>query len=233
MVGCLLWHICPPRGNNVPSSPGQQGLYTVALDGSSAPQLLFPSASEGDQYFQPTWSPDGQYIYYSHTDFSAPTKVAGQHFAYYEIYRMQYPGGQPQKVAEKAYWPRLSRDGARLAYVTLDPVDGSNKLFVANPDGSGAYQVNLIGLYVPPVIDAPLFTVDDQSVLYSAVVPTQPSQPNWVDRLFGITIASAHTVPSDWWSVPIQGGTPAQLNSYCGGRAIWQPLPGWQIYCEL
>ncbi len=104
-----------------------------------------------------------------------------------------------------------SRDGARLAYVTLSPVDGTNKLFVANPDGSGAYQVNLTGLYVPPIIDAPVFTVDDRSILYSAVVPTQSSQPNWVDRLFGITIASAHTVPSDWWSVPIGGGTPTQL----------------------
>jgi Tol biopolymer transport system component len=32
-----------------------------------------------------------------------------------------------------------------------------------------------------------------------------------LERLLGITIASAHTVPSDWWSVPLAGGTPTQL----------------------
>jgi len=27
----------------------------------------------------------------------------------------------------------------------------------------------------------------------------------------GVTVASAHTVPSDWWSIPLAGGTPTQL----------------------
>lgn len=206
--GLLIMAYLPPHSNG---SPSQQGLYTVLLDGSSPPQQLFPPATSGAQYYQPVWSPDGKYIYYAQADFSAPTRVAGQHYAYYEIYRMQYPGGQPQKVADQAYWPRLSRDGARFAFVTLSPVDGTNKLFVANADGSGAYQVNLAGQFVPPVIDAPVFTVDDKSVLYSAITPTQSNEPNWFDRLFGITEAYAHTVPSDWWSVPIGGGTPTQL----------------------
>jgi Tol biopolymer transport system component len=29
--------------------------------------------------------------------------------------------------------------------------------------------------------------------------------------LFGVGVATAHTVPSDWWSVPIGGGMPTQL----------------------
>src|ERR1051326_7033521 len=28
----------------------------------------------------------------------------------YEIYRMSYPNGKPEKVAEKAFWPRISSD---------------------------------------------------------------------------------------------------------------------------
>ena len=207
----LLMAYLPPRAGNTSNGPGQQAIYIMPLDGSQPPQQLLAPPSSGDEYFQPAWSPDGRYIYFAQVDYSAPPRVQGQHFSYYEIYRMAYPGGQPEKVADRAYWPRLSRDGARLAFVTLDPVDGSNKLFVANPDGTGAYQVLLSGLYVPPIIDAPVFTADDASILYSAVTPTQPSQPNWVDRLFGITVASAHTVPSDWWSVPIGGGTPTQL----------------------
>jgi Tol biopolymer transport system component len=90
-------------------------------------------------------------------------------------------------------------------------VDGTNKLFVANADGSGAYQVALSGMYVPPIIDAPVFTPGDQFILYSAVTPTQSSKPSWMDKILGISIVSAHTVPSDWWSVPISGGTPKQL----------------------
>ncbi|HTP00472.1 MAG TPA: hypothetical protein VMJ64_03795 [Anaerolineales bacterium] len=224
-AGILVMAYMPPRGSGVSSGPGQQGLYTVPLDGSSPPQLLLQPASSGDQFYQPVWSPDGRYLYFAHVDFNAPTRVAGQHYAYYEIYRMQYPGGQPVKVAEQAYWPRLSQDGARLAYVTLSPVDGTNQLFVANPDGSGAYQVQLAGQFVPPIIDAPVFSVDDKSILYSAIDPPQSSQPNWVDRLFGITLASAHTVPSDWWSVPIGGGAPTQLTHVAAVGLFGSPSP--------
>ena len=209
--GILVMAYLPPHANTTPASPSQQALYTLPLDGSSPPQSMFTPASSGLQFFQPVWSSDGQYIYYAQSDFNAPPRVAGQKYGYYEIYRMQYPGGQPQKVADQAYWPRLSRDGSRLAYVTLSPVEGTNKLFVANADGSGAYQVNLAGQFVPPVIDAPVFTLDEKSVLYSAITPTQSERPSWLDRLLGITVASAHTVPSDWWSVPIGGGTPTQL----------------------
>ncbi len=207
----LVMAYLPPRDTTPAGTKGQQGLYTLPLDGSGGPQLILTPPSAGDQYFQPTWSPDGKYIYFSVVDYNAPPQVQGQHYSYYEAYRMAYPGGEVEKMAEEAYWPRLSRDGARLAFVTLDPVDGSNKLFVANGDGSGARQVILSGLYVPPIIDAPIFTPDDQTILYSAVSPTSSYQPNWLDRLTGLIIASAHTVPSDWWSVPIGGGTPTQL----------------------
>lgn len=208
----LLMAYLPPRDPSSTNSAGQQTLYTMPTDGSQPPKILFAPPSNNDQYYQPIWSPDGKYIYFAHVDYGAPPKVAGQHYPSYEILRMTYPlNGQSQKVADGAYWPRLSADGARLAYVTLDPIDGSNKLFVANADGSGAYQVALTGLYIPQIIDAPFFTPDDKSVLYSAVTPTQSSQPNWVERLLGITVASAHTVPSDWWSVAIGGGTPTQL----------------------
>jgi Tol biopolymer transport system component len=207
----LVMAYLPPKISGAAPSNGQQALYTIPVDGSQPPRVLLTPPSSGDQYFQPVWSPDGKYIYYSHVDYSAPPKVQGQHFAYYEIFRIAYPGGQPEKLVEEAYWPRLSMDGARLAYVTLDPVDGTNKLFVANTDGSGAYQVTLSGQYVPPIIDAPVFTPDDKFILYSAVTPTQSSRPSWLENILGISIALAHTVPSDWWSVPIGGGTPTQL----------------------
>jgi hypothetical protein len=43
--------------------------------------------------------------------------------------------------------------------------------------------------------------------------PAQSYQPNLLERFMGIQVAKAHDVPSDWWSVPISGGTPTQLTS--------------------
>ena len=207
----LIMAYLPPHDKSNPNGVGQQALYTMPLDGSEPPKLLFSPPSIGDQYYQPVWSPDGKYLYFSHVNYQAPSTIPGQHYPIYELFRMAYPDGQPVKLTDQAYWPRLSSDGARLAYVTLNPVDGSNQLFVANADGSGAYQVVLTGQDVPPIIDAPFFTPDNQLILYSAVTPMQASQPTWIEKILGIIVASAHTVPSDWWSVPIGGGAPVQL----------------------
>jgi Tol biopolymer transport system component len=207
----LVMAYLPPRSSGSSTTNGQQALYTMPLDGSQPPKLLFSPPSINDQYFQPVWSPDSKYLYFTHVNYQAPPTIPGQRFPDYEVYRMAYPGGQPVKLADQAFWPRLSSDGARLAYVTLNQMDGTNRLFIANADGSGAYQVILTGLDVPPIIDAPFFTPDDQLLLYSAVTPMQSSRPTWVEKLLGVIVASAHTVPSDWWSIPLRGGTPTQL----------------------
>ena len=99
----LVMAYLPPKISGAAPSNGQQALYTIPVDGSQPPQVLLTPPSSGDQYFQPVWSPDGKYIYYSHVDYSAPPKVQGQHFAYYEIFRIAYPGGQPEKLVEEAY----------------------------------------------------------------------------------------------------------------------------------
>jgi Tol biopolymer transport system component len=102
-------------------------------------------------------------------------------------------------------------DGSYLTYVTVDPVDGSNRLFVADADGLDSRQVVLSGPYVPTIIDAPFFSADDRTIFFSAASPVTSFTPNWAEKIFGITIASAHVVPSDLWSVSINGGTPTRL----------------------
>ncbi|HVN16934.1 MAG TPA: hypothetical protein VMT73_14420, partial [Anaerolineales bacterium] len=191
-----------PPGANL---GGQETIYTLPLDGSSAPQIVVTPSSASDQYFQPVWSPDGKYVYFVRVTSSQD----GQ--SVYQVMRMAYPNGQPEKLADQAYWPRLSSDGSRLVYITLDPVTGLNKIYVANADGSSAYQVQMSGSWTPDIVDAPLFSPDGQSLIISAPIPPQSNQPSWLDKLFGITIAYAHTIPSDWWSVPVQGGTLTRL----------------------
>ena len=124
-----------PAGDNGSSGSKQELLYAMPLDGSQSPRLILAPPTPADLYYQPVWSPDGAYIYFSHVDLRASSASSGQAFPDYELSRMAYPNGQPEKLVDHAFWPRLSLDGSYLSYVTVDPVDGSNRLFVANADG--------------------------------------------------------------------------------------------------
>jgi Tol biopolymer transport system component len=205
----LIMSYSPPSE----SGPAEQDLYSMPLDGSQPPQLLFTPPTAEDSYVEVEWSPDGRYIYFTHVNFQIPP-ATGQIYPLYEIYRMPYPAGKPEKVAEKAYWPRLSPDSSRIVYVSVDLFQRENKLFVANADGGAAHEVVLRGPAPPSIQDAPIFSADGQSIFFSAPVPTQSYQPNWFDRVTGVMIARAHSnLPSDWWSVPAAGGEIVKLTN--------------------
>jgi len=76
---------------------------------------------------------------------------------------------------------------------------------------SGLMGVILERIVVRPIMDAPIFSPDGQSIIFSALSPQQSSAPTWIEKLLGIQVAQAHSVPSDWWSVPLSGGAATQL----------------------
>jgi hypothetical protein len=185
---------------------GQGSIYGMPLDGSKPPHLLVVPASDQDQYSQPAWSADGKYIYFANTNYRGITS--------YAVMRVPYPDGKPEKLVDQAYWPRVSEDGTRLTYVSIDPQSLANSLFFANDDGSDAHQVPLNGLPVPYVIDVPMFSTDNELIIFSSPVGIKSSVPNWIDKLLGVTIAFADgSLPSDWWSIPLSGGKPNQLTN--------------------
>jgi Tol biopolymer transport system component len=185
---------------------GQESLYALPLDGTGQPELLLIPETGDDQYSQPTWSPDGRYVYLAHLN--------SQSMATYEILRMVYPNGSPEKVVDRAFWPRVSGDGSRLVYSALDPQTGANSLSFANADGTDRHQVAISGLPVPSVIDAPMFSPDNQSIIFSSPLGLKASVPNWIDKSLGVSIAYADgSLPSDWWSVPAAGGKAIQLTN--------------------
>jgi Tol biopolymer transport system component len=192
------------------------GLYSFPSDGSQPPQELVPLPLKNDQFLEPVWSPDGKYLYYVLANYGLPPEEPNQHFPIDQIFRVAYPKGQPEKLLDKAYWPRLSADGSRLIYVSENPDDGTNKLFVANNDGSNPQQIFFTGANAPAIIDAPMFLPDGKSILFSAPSPVQSSTSPWLDWLFGVTVASAHNIPSEWWTVPIDGGRVTQLTQIQG-----------------
>jgi Tol biopolymer transport system component len=202
----LIISYVPPSASN-PSR--NQALYQLPMDGSAAPQLVVTPPTEFDQYIQVEWSPDGKYLYYVHNNYKA--QAADQIFPSYEIYRMAYPDGQPEQIANNAFWPRVSPDSSKLVYVSLDPVSGTSELFLANTDGTNALVIKTGSSQDPGIKDAPFFSPDGQTIIFSAPSPEQSYQPTWLDRLMGVQIVKAHSIPSDWWSVPITGGAPTRL----------------------
>lgn len=205
----LLMSYNPPPGDN----PVDQDIYVMPLDGSRAPQRLFTPPTLEDDYIEVEWSPDGKYVYFTHVNYHIPP-AEGQIYPLYTIYRKALPDGEMEMIAEKAYWPRVSPDSSRIAYVSVDLFSRSNKLFVADADGGNASEVVITGPRIPDIKDAPLFTADSRSLFFSADIPVQSYQPGWLDRLMGVRVAKAHSnVPSDWWTVPVGGGEMTQLTN--------------------
>jgi len=188
-----------------------QALYIMPLDGSKPPQLLFTPPTREDQYTQAEWSPDGKYIYYTHVNYQIPNDP-NRIYPLYNIFRMAYPAGQPESIAEGAYYPRLSPDSARLVYVSIDPLSIQHQLKIADADGGNVQEVVLSGSYIPDIKDAPIFSPDGQTLIFSAPVPPPAYPLNWFEKLMGIHVAKANgSIPSDWWSAPVSGGALTRL----------------------
>jgi Tol biopolymer transport system component len=205
----IVFSYSPPPGDN----PVDQDIYTMPLDGSEPPQHLFTPPTKEDDYIEVEYSPDGKYVYVTHVNYHIPP-AEGQIYPLFTIYRKALPDGEFEMIAEKAYWPRISPDSSQITYVTVDLFTRGNELFVADADGGNAHEVEITGPRLPDIKDAPIFSADGQSLIFSAEVPTQSYQPNWLDRLMGVTVAKAHSnVPSDWWSIPMTGGEMTQLTN--------------------
>jgi Tol biopolymer transport system component len=206
----LIMSYSPPPGEN---PAVVQALYIMPLDGSKAPELLFMPRIREDQYIQAEWSQDGKYIYYAHVNYQFP-EDPHRRYPLFNIFRMAYPGSEEESIAEAAYWPRLSPDSARLVYIKVDPFSITNELRIADPNGENAQNVVISGSYVPDIKDAPIFSPDGQSIIFSGAVPVPPQafQPNRFEKLSGIRVAKANGgIPSDWWSVPVSGGEITRL----------------------
>jgi len=108
---------------------GKESLNVRQVETGSDVQVLAP---EEVQYNGLTFSPDGNYVFFSRTN----KQIAG----YSDIYRMPVLGGQLQAIAHDADTaPGLAPDGKQLAFVRGDPAKFQLNLIVSNMDGSGEH----------------------------------------------------------------------------------------------
>ena len=191
--------------------------------------VLVDRTDPHEAYFSPLWSPDGAYLFFAH--FTPSDAGSASPFAY-TLERLPMAGGAAAGPAEAilkdGLWPALNTDGSQMVYVYSDPNDYTNSLHVAAADGTNVRPLTSPKDFT--AVDAPLFTLDGQTVIFSAVgegpaAAALRSPFAWLDALTGATAAEAapppappawplaHNVPSDWWSMPVAGGTPTRLSN--------------------
>jgi Tol biopolymer transport system component len=196
----------PPAGQ---PDYGPTDLDLMPAEAGAQPVPLLIKASGQESFFQPAWSADGRYLYYAH--FTTAQDSAGQTQSQYRVERIAVPGGSPERVVDRAIWPRLSPDGKRMVYVAYDPAQQVNDLFLAQPDGSSPVALLEHGIFTS--VDAPFFTPDGNNVVFSATGLGPVALLSPLERLLGVVIASANGSPSDWWSVPVAGGKPHRITA--------------------
>ena len=201
----LVMTYAPPPPEDQPQL-GFTGLYLLPADGAGTPQPLLEPTQPFETYFWCVWAPDGRHIYYVR---AVPVDTGEGRGYKFVIERITYPGGEPQVLVEHALWLAVSPDGAKISYVRIDPATSANDLYLANADGSDPVRLLAPGTFL--AVDAPLFSPDGQSILFSATGDIPAPALTWLDDLLGVQVASAHSVPSDWWRVPVAGGQPVRL----------------------
>jgi Tol biopolymer transport system component len=97
---------------------GQRDIWTVAADGSDAVGGGVPVTQDSAVDWSPTWSPDGQYLYFSSTRGGTMnlwrTRIDE---------RSGRVAGEPEPITTPSRWSgalSFSRDGTRLAFASLD-----------------------------------------------------------------------------------------------------------------
>ena len=221
----ILMAYAPPTAQNQ-LGYGLTDLYLMPVDGSSSPLALATRQASVETYSTPTWSPDGQMIYYTHTlpgnDPSGAIEI--------RIERMKL-GGSPQVVLNAAEWPRFSPDGSQIAYLSATSL-ASNELYIAQADGSGAKPVFPAGEF--SIVDDHLYTPDGKAIIFSSITNQPVSIKDGAKPFvgFGVTPVVAHPLPSDWYQVNLDTGRASQLTHIQDStmNATFSPDGQWLAY---
>ncbi len=207
----VLAYAPPPQAGEVQF--GYTELWLTDLSGELQPRPLIRRADSRESFFTPSWSADGSSIVFAHlTRLEAGVSGTPEVVYTYRVERIGRDGGNPEAVVTDAYWPRLSKSGTRLAYVSFSFLEATDSgLFLAGPDGEDPQRLTAADRFV--AVDSAIIAPDDQSLIFSA--PSDPPAwraPHPFSASWWVAAAEAHTVPSDWWRIDLHDlGSAVQL----------------------
>ena len=110
----------------------QQSLWVIQIATGSQAQVVPP----GPGYFEfhPTFSPDGNYIYYVHTDVQNSSELL--------LFSVPSLGGTPQRVLSDISTPiSFSPDGKQIVFGHRDPGEKNGQLTIADSDGANRHVI--------------------------------------------------------------------------------------------
>lgn len=187
----VLAYSAPPTAGQVQF--GFTDLYLMPADGSEAPTPLILKEDPSEAFFNVSW-PLADTIYYAHVFPGADETGLVTYSS--QIERISTDGTNREVLGLGGAWPRLAEDGTTLAYI-----NDQLELIIAEADGTKAEVILESDAF--EAIDAPLFVPKTEQICFSAVNPLPPSALTIWDRLAGVSVVMAHSVPSDWWCMSL------------------------------
>jgi serine/threonine protein kinase/Tol biopolymer transport system component len=159
-----------PDGNYVAyvvNHEGNESLWLRHLASDSNAQIV---TSDRVQYNAVRFSPDGSYIYYSHTELASGT--ASQE---YDLYRTPVLGGTPQLLVKDIDSPpSFSPDGRRFVFVRAnDPDPGKYHILIANAEGGDENSI-VTGSMKAPTGDT-VWSPDGKTIAAIELLPASDS----------------------------------------------------------
>ncbi len=179
----------------------QDEIYLIRPDGTGERRL---TDTPGNDIY-PDWSPDGERIAYC-------TIEDGRAF----VYTIPATGGEPELLLEDACLPAWSPDGSRLAYKSVAR-DESQRLWVAQPDGSGATEV--AGLDARRVVDA-------AEVTHGSASASASETPSGLDSA---DAGASSRAPADTDSTAVPRKPRVAILIYDGVQIIDHAAP-WEVF---
>jgi len=148
-----------PDGNYVAyviNNEGDESLWLRHLASDSNVQIVKPARV---LYNALRFSPDGGYIYYSHTELAS-----GQASQEYDLYRTPVLGGTPQLLVKDIdSTPSFSPDGTHFIFLRAnDPEPGKYYLLLANAEGG--QETTILSLPTASAWTDPVWSPDGKSI---------------------------------------------------------------------
>ena len=216
----IAFAYAPPRPTPRAGAPIVEQLLNsdimvVDADGNSPPKPAALHDGAGQILETPAWSGDGKSVLYS---FYAPTYKGEELVSEtLEVRRREIGATTSATAAKSASNPNASRDGKYLVVVGEDPNEGQSLKVIAT---GGGEERTLVKADRFVSLLAPRFSPDGQTIAFSAAeLPTnqggpQPKASAPLDLLrqaLGPSVAEAHGLPWEIWTVPTAGGPLRQM----------------------